>query len=731
MMKLKKAVATICATSAVVYGAMTPLQQAIAQEVNRPNFVTIVIDDMGYSDMKGFGGEADTPNLDELAANGTILTNFYAGSTSSPSRAMLFSGKDHHKAGMGNMSETMRPEQRGNPGYEGVLSLDVLPFPQVLKDNDYRTMMTGKWHQGGEDGDEAYYPINRGFTDVQAVQLKGGDLDFMINADGEYLTEHEHHPCKDKDGNDRISCYNTNGKEELFEGVAPGTHSTDYYTDMAIKMVDQLDSDQPFYLNISYLAPHMPMQAPKELIDKYVDTYMVGWQKIRAQRFDNLKKLGHIPADVELPPMPGNVPAWESLSEREKRFEARRMALYAAETDLLDQNVGRLVQHFKDKGIYENTVFFIYSDNGAANVGFAEPPHGVSRPASDLAALSDAEFEEELVKLGSATSWVDPNNGLAAVSSTPFRNYKGDSFDGGFHTAAFLHYNGKMSGIKSNCLHSVMDIAPTILEMAGAEYPTEYKGKPNVPMDGVSMAGIFAGNLVCNPDRWIGMELDGAKGVRQGNWKLAQELFTNNKMGLYNTWNDPFEQNDLSAKYPAQYEAMLDLYQQYAEENQVIEVNNQGLPTFAVEPNGAILRGGVSFVDGVDSPVDFIPGYRKDVSLKPMTWVSVAGEVRPASEHVGMPAIVYASVRYTETASGITTYYEITEDGIVYQEDEEMIVPFMVTDELPKMVLIPVYDGILDQEATIDLMVGYQLEDGLQVDNAGSIEAPMITVTNN
>ncbi len=735
-MKLRKTfVATLCATSTILYGAMTPLQKAIAQEIQKPNFVTIVIDDMGYSDMGGFGGEASTPNLDELAANGTILTNFYAGSTSSPSRAMLFSGKDHHKAGMGNMRETMRPEQRGQPGYEGVLSLDVLPFPQLLKDNSYRTMMTGKWHQGGEHvGEEEYYPSNRGFTDIQAVLIKGGDVDYMIDADGEYLTEHEHHPCKDKDGNDRKSCYNTNGEEELFEGVALGTHSTEYYTDMAIKMLDSLNGDKPFYLNVSYMAPHMPMQAPKELIDKYAPLYAVGWEKIREQRLNNLKQRGYISPDTELSEMPGNVPSWEDLSERQKQFEARRMALYAAETDFMDQHIGRLVQYLKDEGLYENTVFFVYSDNGAANVGFAQPPHGVSRPASDLEALSDAEFEQELAKLGTATSWVDPNNGLAAVSSTPFRNYKGDSFDGGFHTAAFVHYNGKVSGIKSNCLHSVMDIAPTILEMANVEYPTEYKGKPNVPMDGVSMAGIFEGNLVCNPERWIGMELDGAKGIRQGNWKLAQELFTSNEMGLYNTWNDSFEQHNLSAEYPARYEEMLGLYQQYAEENQVIEVNNQGLPNLIEfgQETDALIRGGVSFVDGVDSPVDYVTPYKnkdfgkENVSLKPMTWISAAGEIRPASKDIGKSATVYAYAKYTVEGKE-PVYFWATEAGVVFSESGEEIIPFKADIELPKMVLIPIFDGILDEETDIEVVIAYQLDDGTLIDNVGS---PMkVTVT--
>ncbi|NJO14611.1 MAG: arylsulfatase [Thioploca sp.] len=705
MMKLKKVVATVCATSAVVHGGMIPLQEAIAQEVKKPNFVTIVIDDMGYSDLGVFGGETSTPNLDQLATDGVILTNFYAGATSSPSRAMLFSGKDHHKAGLGNMRENLRDEQRGQPGYEGVLSLEVLPFPQLLKDNNYRTMMTGKWHLGGEQiGDEKYYPINRGFTDTRAVLLGGGDVDYMINAAGEFITEH--HPLVDNNGNTiRTSFYNTNGVEFLFEGVPPGTHSTNYYTDMAIKMLDDLNSDEPFYLNISYLAPHMPLQAPKDLIDKYVDVYAVGWEKIREQRFNNLKQLGYISPEVTLAAMPGDVPAWADLSERQKQFEARRMAVYSAEIELLDQNVGRLVEYLKEIGSYENTVFFVYSDNGAANVGFAKPPHGVTRYESDnLDTLSDAEFEQMLADLGGPTSFLAPNSGWASVSGTPFRNYKGDTFDGGTRGAAFVHYyNARASGIRSNCLYSVMDIAPTILDMAGIQYPTEYMGKPNKPMDGVSMNGIFEGNLVCNPERWIGVELDGVKGIRRGNWKLAEGWNMGGGMGLYNVWDDPFEQNDLSAQNPALYQEMLALYQQYAKENNVIEVNILHLPDL-VDPNltAAKIRGGASFVDGAGLPVN----YKADASFKPMTQVSVAGEIRPASEHLGMPAIIYAKGSYIMPGEPELTFW-MTENGPVLQEGA---IPFKIFSNLPPMIPIPIFEGKLS-EATIEVRLGYLLND--------------------
>jgi arylsulfatase A-like enzyme len=733
MMKLKKTVAAICATSAVVYGAMTPLQEAIAKEVKRPNFVTIVIDDMGYSDLGVFGGEASTPNLDELATDGMILTNFYAGATSSPSRAMLLSGKDNHNAGLGNMREVMerqpRVEQEGQPGYEGVLSLDVLPFPQILQDNAYHTMITGKWHMGGDQiNEEAYYAFNRGFTETRGLLLAGGDLDFMISAEGKYLTEHsvEHM-------HGRASLYNDNGVETDFTDLPPLTHSTDYYTDNAIEMLEKMREDgisKPFYLNMSYLAPHMPLQAPKELIDKYVNTYAVGWEKIREQRLNNLKQLGYIPQHVELSERPGDVSPWEDLSDREKQLEARRMAIYAAELDLLDQNVGRLVQYLKNEGAYENTVFFVYSDNGPANMGFASPPEGVTyhdEMAKKVNELSDADFQQMMTDLGGPTSWISPNSGWGSVSGTPFRNYKGDSFDGGNRGAAFVHYpQTKATGVKTNCLYSVMDIAPTMLEMAEIQYPTKYKGKTNEPMDGVSMAGVFEGNLVCNPERWIGFELLGIKGLRKGNWKLAQGNNMGNKVGLYNVWDDPFEQHNLSAEKPALYQEMLGLYQQYAEENGVIEINNLYLPDLDIaDPNmtTAKIRGGSTSV-GIAGTTGF---FQAEASFKPTTLVSVAGEIRPESEHLGLPARIFAYAMYTAQGDTDPVYYWTTEYGTVYKEIETPMIPFKNVSELPPMVLIPIYDGPLPEEATIEVILGYELDDGTLIDNVAN---PMtITVT--
>ena len=700
--------------------ATTPTSTTVNQ-VKKPNFVTIVIDDMGYSDLGVFGGEIDTPNMDKLAGDGIILSNFYAAATSSVSRSLLFSGKDNHKNGLGTMRELMkrspRVEHEGKPGYEGVLSLDTLPFPEVLQDNNYYTMMTGKWHMGGdEENEEDYYAVSRGFSATKSLLLGGGDIDFLVNEKGEFLTEHS-----DTYG-ERKSLYNDNGKEsdfsdliKLAKSTGKAIHSTDNFTNSGIAMLKNRDKDKPFYLNMAYLAPHGPLQAPKELVDKYYNKYLAGWDVMRAERLKRLKHLGYVRAEVALPPRPGNVKAWDKLTDREKKFEARRMAIYAAEVDLLDQNIGRLIEYLKKEGIYENTVFFVYSDNGAANRVFAHLPKGmVNHDKVDVNAISESEFTTLLNDLGGSKSFIAPNSGWGSVSSTPFRGFKADSFEGGIRGAAFVHYaKAKTRGVKTDCLYSVMDIAPTVLEMAGAEYPTMYQGKLNPPMDGVSMAKLFDGDLSCSGDRTISFELNGIKAVRQGDFKLSQAPNLGTHLGLYNLALDPFEQNDLSKQAPDLYQNMLGIYQQYAERVGVVEINSLYLREELADPNKttAKIRGGSATINlaGRTGP------FKTNTSFKANTKVSIAGEIRPEATHVGKWGGVYITLK--ENVSG--KIYSLTKTGFA---ETNAPIPYEILMEMPPMLTLEIFDGVLGNSifkagTDFEITLLYQAVDGKLISN--------------
>lgn len=571
-MKFNNAAMTIVTTAAMA--CTVSAQQAAAQavketkeeagkktaaKVTRPNFITILLDDVGFSDIGPFGSEVPTPNIDALAKKGAVLTNFYASPTSTPSRSMLFTGKDNHAVGAGNMEGYLRPEQRGKPGYEGILSLDALPYQQVMKDNGYETMLVGKWDLGLKPG---YDPIERGFTATFAL-LPGGDMHYS-EKDGTLIRTDPPEKIKG-------SPYSVNGKP--LPKFPREFYSTNYYTDMALELLKKRDTTKPFALNLCYTAAHAPLQAPAEVTAKYLPVYAKGWDVLRQERFDRQKAAGIWPANAVLPPRNEDVAAWDSLTPEQQKLEVKAMAVYAAMIDTVDQNIGRLLEYLKESGQYEDTVIFLMSDNGGATGASA-----LSNPAK-MDYLKKA-FDMGYDNMGNRNSYVGYSRGWSMLSNTPLNMYKGDSFDGGIRTLGLVSYpKAPALGIKSNCLTSIMDIAPTIIELANITYPDTYQGKPNKPMQGVSMAPLLKGLPYCDPERWLGWEMDGLKAFRKGNWKLSQHWdFATScydpEWHLFNLGNDPYERNDLAKTEPQKLQEMTALYQRYAEENGVIDVPN-------------------------------------------------------------------------------------------------------------------------------------------------------------
>ncbi|QTA87817.1 arylsulfatase [Desulfonema magnum] len=520
-----------------------------------PNFITLVIDDMGFSDLGSYGGEIPTPNIDELAEDGVMLNNFYACATSTPTRGMLFTGKDHHTAGVGfmtstteKMEEVLQQEVLNQPNYESRLALDALPFPELLQQAGYHTMHTGKWDLGKETPE--YYPSNRGFDVTRGTLLPGGGLHYS-RPDGTLQAAQE-------------GTFVNNG--EVIEKFPKQFYSTEYYTDMAIEMLDERDTDKPFYLSLCYTAPHTPLHAPAEVTAKYLDVYAKGWDVIREERFERQKELGLWPEDAELPPLPDDVRSWDELSEEEQMISAKKMAIYAAMVDVLDENIGRLVSHLKDIGEYENTVIILFSDNGAGELYYGLGPDD-----------EDNSYEN----LGNWNSRVTHGPEWSYAKNTPLHGNKGSLYDGGWHTPAIFHYpKAAVSGEISDRIVSVMDIAPTILEMAEIEYPDTYDGSPITPMAGISMADMFEGDLEYDPERSLTLELHIAHAVRLGDWKLVQPLPVTQlsdgdcdlPLHLYNLATDPFELEDIADEEPDIVEELKLLYDQYAEDNGVIQL---------------------------------------------------------------------------------------------------------------------------------------------------------------
>lgn len=319
----------------------------------KPNILLIVADDMGYSDLGCFGGEINTPNLDALAARGLRATNFYVAPSCSPSRSMLLTGTDSHVAGIGNMAEWTGPAQRGQPGYEGYLNTRVVTVASLLRDSGYHTCMAGKWHLG-EKSDQ--WPAARGFErDFSLLQGAGSHWSDMLG-----LLPSE----------PRVT-YTRNG--EKVKELPKGYYSSRNLTDFIIQSIDEKgQDDKPFFAYVAYQAPHGPLAVPDEWRDKYQGRHDKGYDAIREERLSRQKKLGITGKDVVCFPRLPNIPAWDELTDDQRRLAARKMELYAAMIEYMDDQIGRLMTHLKQAGTYDNTLIVFISDNGAAGEDIAD-----------------------------------------------------------------------------------------------------------------------------------------------------------------------------------------------------------------------------------------------------------------------------------------------------------------------------------------------------------------------
>lgn len=527
--------------------------------IEKPNIVMLIADDMGYSDLGIYGSEISTPNIDALAHEGMILTNFHTGPSCSPTRSMLLTGVDNHYAGLGNMLEKLAPNQLGQPNYEGYLNDKVVTLPTLLRDGGYNTFMSGKWHLGGVEhpktGEEkaGFDPYERGF-DETFTMLEGGGDHYSMRGFSPFIP---------------VNVFTRNG--EKVEELPEDFYSTRSFTDQMIEYVEaNYQDDKPFFSYLAYSAPHSPYQAPKELIEKYIPVYEAGWDNVRAQRFKRMKELGVIPKYLELPGRWPEVGSWDSLPADTQKISAKKMAAYAAMIEYLDLEIGRFLQYLKDIGEYDNTIFIFMTDNGA---------DGHNRQESEA---YQKWFEEEGIdnsyeNMGLRDSFVTRNIGWAQVSATPHWGEKAGHSQGGITGAFFVSYTGFLDSGQSKAFTSVKDVTPTLLEYAGIEHPgSTYKGREIYPMTGRSMRPLWEGysDRIHPKDEPIVFETFGTgdAAVFLGNWKILRQNpeWGDGTWKLYNLEIDPTETNDLSAIYPTLLQNMINEYEAYAERVQVI-----------------------------------------------------------------------------------------------------------------------------------------------------------------
>jgi arylsulfatase A-like enzyme len=559
----------LAACTATPSGAPNAASAGQPVKSTKPNILLILADDLGYADLGAYGGEIATPHIDRLARGGSTLTNFYASPFCSPTRAMLMSGTDNHVAGFGDMAELMLPEQRGKPGYEGFLSTRVAAIPEVLKAHGYRTVMAGKWHLGNA---EEQSPAARGFDRSYAMTMGGashfGDQFGIVATD----------PAKPPK-----ALYRENGKP--VDTPRQHFYSSEAFADHLLQYLDETRGDgrQPFFAYLAFTAPHWPLHAKDEDIAKYEGRYERGYDALRTERFERQKKLGLIPADSKLYTGNPKWPGWAQLTPEQQRSEARRMAVYAAMVDNMDRQVGRVLAHLARTGELDNTVVVFLSDNGADG----NSVYDVARTREWV----HKDMDNSTANLGRPGSFIEYGPGWAQVGMTPFNMYKSFMYEGGISVPAIVWAPGQgVLAQRRPQVGHVMDIAPTLYELAGATHPAA-KGPASgvLPVKGRSLLAFLQGRSasVYSPDDAIGWELGGRKALRKGDWKIvyANAPWGKDTWELYNLAEDRTEQNDLAARQPAKLAELMADWRRYVADNGVLEI--PGLANRAGYSNGA------------------------------------------------------------------------------------------------------------------------------------------------
>ncbi len=533
--------------------------QSKAALIKKPNIIVILTDDMGYSDIGCYGSEINTPNIDRLAKNGVRFTHFYNTARCSPSRASLLTGLYPHQAGMGHLSTENFTEE----GYVDDLSKHAVTMAEVFKSAGYATYMTGKWHIAKDivnQNDITNWPMQRGF------QRYFGTL----NGSGSYY--------------DPGTLVSNNSY------ISPGNnfYYTNAITDTAVKFINEHKTPNPFFFYIAYTSAHWPLHAPEKEVQKYKGVYDKGWDAVRTARFVKLQKLGIISKEAVLTERGVSIPAWENAPMKD--WQARKMEVYAAMIDVMDQGIGKIISTLEQKGILDNTVIFYMHDNGgcAETLDSDQPEIAMTEEQKQLHPFTkdsvftgkkpiytrDGQFVRSGMGVmpGPANTWVTYGVEWANVSNTPFKMYKHWTHEGGISSPLIVFWPKGISqkGMIRNQSAHLIDIMATCVDIAGISYPTNYNGNSIQPMEGKSLVGAF-NNKPIKRD-FIFWEHEGNRALNIGKWKIVSKtekskVFTlkdQNAWELYNLEIDPTETKDLAIQYPEKVKQLALLWEKEA-----------------------------------------------------------------------------------------------------------------------------------------------------------------------
>jgi arylsulfatase/uncharacterized sulfatase len=538
-------VQAVLAVFMVFLNAGTVAASFLDTEDDRPNIVFILADDLGYTDIAPYGAEVNTPSLSALAEQGVRFANYHTAANCAPARAMLLTGVNNHLAGVPNIPEMLAPEQRRHPNYQGVLGSNVVTVATLLEGAGYHTYMAGKWHLGATP---EKLPSRRGFARTVALMDSGAD-----NWEQKpYLPIYE--------------AANWFADGERFE-LPEDFYSSRFLIDKTIEFIDSnLEDGKPFFAYVPFQAVHIPVQAPQEFIDRYMGVYDEGWDALRERRRQRAVEIGLVPERTGMVRMHSTID-WASLSTERKRYEAKRMAVYAGMIEAMDFHIGRLIDYLNARGIYENTVFIFTSDNGAEASGPDDP---------GTFASSSLGYHTDYERLGLKGSYNTISPSFASAAASPLAYYKFYTGEGGLRVPLIV--SGVPLDATPMMTHAfgwATDITPTILSIAGVEPPgPRYGGRPVLPMSGRDLSPILRGEVdrVYGEQDAVGYELTGHAAFFQGNYKLVRNRppAGDGEWHLYNIMSDPGEVIDLKETESSRFQRMLSGYEQFTRENGVM-----------------------------------------------------------------------------------------------------------------------------------------------------------------
>lgn len=495
-------------SASLIFSGMTAWMNGCQRKIEKPNILLIMADDMGFSDLGCYGSEINTPHIDRLAYEGLRFTQFYNAARCCPTRASLLTGLYPHQVGMGGMvakSEGQKPEG----AYQGYLNKHCVTIPEVLKEEGYTTLMSGKWHVGEF---QPAWPLDRGFDRYWGL-ISGAANYFNVTK------TKNHKPIRTMaEDNEAIPLPTEN------------FYMTNAITDHAIEMLEE-NKNKPFFQYVAYTAPHWPLHALPDDIEKYQGLYKKGWDRLRQKRYERMIKMGLIKKEWLLSPRDKRAIAWEEVPDKE--LMDLKMAIYAAQIECMDRGIGKILKTLEDQGRLDDTLVLFLSDNGAcAETG----PLG-------------HDFWGNHVLPGGEDSYQSYGRSWSNASNTPYRLHKHWVHEGGISTPLIVRWPGVIheGGEITHQAGHVMDLMATFIDVAGAKYPSKYQGNEIKSLEGKSLLPILQGKER-EPHHYLFWEHEKNKAIRKGYWKLVSE--DGKPWELYNIEKDRTELNNIASLHP-------------------------------------------------------------------------------------------------------------------------------------------------------------------------------------